>query len=148
MAKSVFHRADSQVRGTAILYSYLQAATFALIATYLAHWCAVQHSRLASSWDAIVARLQPELAGAAPGTNLAAAIDRLFSREEIETRTQNAHGRRTLFRNAGVMLEMAEYAERNGGAEVAPIVASLRSHALAIRMATAKSMLSIPRRAA
>jgi hypothetical protein len=44
-----------------------------------------------------------------------------------------------MFHDAGVMLEMAEYAERNGGPEVASLVASLRDHALAIRLATAKS---------
>ena len=43
-----------------------------------------------------------------------------------------------MFREAGVMLEMADYAERNGGAEVAPLVARLRSHAMAIRVETLK----------
>jgi hypothetical protein len=97
------------------------------------------HRRNRRSWAALVARLQPGLGGAAPGTNLVVAIDRIFSRDEIETRAKSAHGRESMFHDAGVMLEMAEYAERNGGPEVASLVASLRDHALAIRLATAKS---------
>jgi hypothetical protein len=47
-----------------------------------------------------------------------------------------------MFREAGVMMEMADYAERNGGAESAPVVATLRSHAGAIRMGILKRLLS------
>jgi len=70
--------------------------------------------------------------------DLAAEMDRHFTSEEIARRALTAQGRRTMFREAGVMLEMADYAERNGGAEVAPLVARLRSHALTIRMGTLK----------
>jgi len=38
-----------------------------------------------------------------------------------------------MFRDAGAMMEMAEYAERNGAAEVAASAASLRNNATAIR---------------
>lgn len=140
--------ANSTVRGTAILYSYLQIATFVLIAFCLGHWCVVQHDRSARTWDEIVARLQPDLRKAAPGTSFAVAIDRLFSGDAIEAQAKSARGRRTMFHNAGVMLEMAEYAERNGGTETAPLIASLRSHAWAIRLATAKDALGMGRKAA
>ena len=109
--------------------------------------CLPRHSkgRAASAQPAIVGRDGGEAAAEARRlsacTNLIAAIDRIFSREEIEKCAKSAHGRRTMFHEAGVMLEMADYAERNGGAEVAPLVASLRSRALGIRLAMAKSVV-------
>jgi hypothetical protein len=136
-------RANSTVRGTAIPYSCVQIAIFVVTAGYLGYWAAEQRTRSARSWDEIAARLQPDLRRAALGTSLAVTVDRLFSREEIEAQARSAHGRRTMFHNAGVMLEMAEYAERYGGTEIAPLIASLRSHAWAIRLATAKSVVRI-----
>jgi hypothetical protein len=46
-----------------------------------------------------------------------------------------------MFREAGTMMEMADYAERNGGSEAAPVAANVRSHAAAVRLAAVKSLL-------
>ena len=62
-------------------------------------------------------------------------------KDAIEQRAGNARGRRTLFGAAGAMMEMADYAERNGGAETAPAAANLRGDATAIRIATAKDFV-------
>jgi hypothetical protein len=88
----------------------------------------------------MVAALRSSFSTGESSADLAAEMDRYFTREEIAKRAQTKHGRRTMFHEAGVMLEMADYAEQNGGAEVAPLVARLRSHAMAIRMGTAKSL--------
>jgi hypothetical protein len=70
-------------------------------------------------------------------------MDRYFTSEEIAKRAQTTSGRRTMFHEAGVMLEMADYAERHGGSEVAPLVARLRSHAMAIRVKTLKAWMKL-----
>jgi hypothetical protein len=111
------------------------------MAVYLVLWAAKLHRRNARRWDAMVAKLRFSFSSGESSADLAAEMDRYFTGEEIAKRAQTIHGRRTMFREAGVMLEMADYAERNGGAEAASLVASLRSHALAIRMGTAKSLL-------
>ncbi len=130
--------ADLKVRGPTILDSYLQIALFVSVAVYLGQWSAGLHRRNARSWDALVARLGLNLREGGSSADLAAEMDRHFTSEEIAQRALTAQGRRAMFREAGVMLEMADYAERNGGAEIAPLVARLRSHALAIRMGTLK----------
>jgi hypothetical protein len=130
--------AELQVRGPTILDSYLQIALFISIAVYLGQWSAGLYRRNARSWDAMVARLRLNFSKGGSSADLAAEMDRHFTSEEIARRALTAQGRRTMFREAGVMLEMADYAERNGGAEVAPLVARLRSHALTIRMGTLK----------
>jgi hypothetical protein len=86
----------------------------------------------------MVARLRLSFSTGESSAGPAEEMDRYFTSEVIAKRAQTTHGRRTMFREAGVMLEMADYAERNGGAEVAPLVARLRSHAMAIRVETLK----------
>ena len=91
----------------------------------------------------MVARLRSSFSTCESTADLAAEMDRYFTSEVIARRAQTRRGRRTMFREAGVMLEMADYAERNGGAEVAPLVARLRSHAMAIRVETLKRTAGI-----
>jgi hypothetical protein len=114
-----------------------------LIAVYLGVSAAGRRQRNARRWDAMVAKLRFNFSMCRSSADLAAEMDRYFTSEEIARRAQTAHGRRTMFREAGVMLEMADYAERNGSAEVASLVARLRSHAIAIRMGTATSLVRL-----
>jgi hypothetical protein len=93
------------------------------------------------AWGAIVERLRRGLGKSAMNDEAAAELDRDFSNGAIERRAQSPQGRHAMFREAGAMMEMADYAERNGDAESAPVVASLRSHAVAIRTRTVKSFL-------
>lgn len=100
-------------------------------------------SRTAPAQRAAVARLGLNRSAGVETANLAAEMDQHFTSEAIAKRAQSAHGQRRMFREAGVMLEMADYAERNGDAEVAPLVARLRSHALAIRVKTLKKRMRL-----
>jgi hypothetical protein len=91
----------------------------------------------------MVSRLRLSFSSGTSSADLAADMDRYFTSEEIVRRAQTMLGRRMMFREAGMMLEMADYAERNSGAEVAPLVARLRTHAITIRMGTAKSLVGL-----
>jgi hypothetical protein len=84
------------------------------------------------------------LGKAAKSSEVAADLDKSFTNEAIERRARSAQGRREMYRNAGAMMEMADYAERSSEEATAPAVASLRSHAVAIRTATAKDAARIP----
>jgi hypothetical protein len=135
--------AELQVRGPTILDSYLQIALFVSVAVYLGQWSAGLYRRNARSWDAMVARLRLSFSNGGSSAHLAAEMDRYFTSEEIAKRALTAEGRQRMFREAGVMLEMADYAERNGGSEAVPLVARLRSHALAIRMGTLRKRVGL-----
>lgn len=117
---------------------------FVLVAAYLLQRRIELRRRAQRSWIAIVERLRPGLGNAETSSQAAADLDQSFSNEAIESSVRSRKGRREIFRGAGAMMEMADYAERNGGNEVAPMVANLRSHATAIRVATANDALRIP----
>lgn len=139
--------ANYQVRGAAILFSYLHLGFFLIIAAYLGSARIGLHLRNARSWNEIVNRLRAD--AGAQSADIAAEMDRRFTNQTIEQRVGSVRGRRLLFRAAGVMIEMADYAERNGGVTIRPAAANLRGHAMAVRIATAKDIVrpSIQRRA-
>ena len=114
-----------------------------LVAAYLLSRRVELLRRGRRSWEAIVEKLRPGLSN---GTDAEAAadLDKRFTSGMIERRAMTAQGRRQMFREAGTMMEMADYAERNGDKEVAAVVASLRSHAMAMRAATVKDLLRNP----
>jgi hypothetical protein len=134
--------ADYSPRGAAILFSYVQLAVWLAITAYLCFARIAFQRRRARSWNELVKRLR---AGAGDeSADAAAEMDRRFTSEAIARRVGDARGRRSMFRHAGAMMEMADYAERNGGAASAPAAANLRSHATAIRIATVRDFLRIP----
>lgn len=132
---------DFQARGAAILFLSLQLAVFFAIAAYLSHCRAGLQRRNARSWDAIVRLLLAGSSGDGASVNFAVEIDRRFTNQSIEQRVGSPRGRRTMFRDAGVMMEMADYAERNGGERQALFVTALRRHALAIRIGTLRDFV-------
>jgi hypothetical protein len=73
-------------------------------------------------------------------------MDRRFTGDAIARLVSDGRGRRRMFRDAGAMMEMADYAERNGDAANAPVVANLRSHAMAIRVATMRDAFPLAAR--
>jgi hypothetical protein len=137
MARSVFALVAGCGReGTTILFSGLQVAILLMVAGYLLYRRAALQRRLRTPWRTIVKKLGIS----AEETNASVAeLDKQFSNEVIEESAGTVEGRRRMFHEAGLMLEMADYAERNGSATVAPVVASLRAHAFAIRVEAALS---------
>ena len=114
---------------------------FVLVAGYLGSRRAELHRRGRRSWDAIVRKLLPGRSESATSAEAAADLDKSYTNGTIERRAGSRRGRREMFLEAGAMMEMADYAERNGGNDAAAPVASLRSHALAIRVGVVKRML-------
>lgn len=114
---------------------------FVFTAAYLCSRRAELYRRGRRSWAAIVKKLLPGLEESATNAEAAADLDKSFTNGTIERLVWSRQGRRAMFREAGAMIEMAEYAERNGGKDAAAPAASLRSHALAIRVSVAKVLL-------
>jgi hypothetical protein len=65
------------------------------------------------------------------------------SHEGIQTLMQNASIWRTRYRRAGVILELADYAEGNGDGNEAAIIAALRRDATAIRIQGLKHLARV-----
>jgi hypothetical protein len=116
-----------------------------VVAVYLGSAKIGLHLRNRRSWDAIVRRLLVRVELDPKSADIAAKLDERFTNKAIEQRAGSVQGRRLLFRAAGAMMEMADYAERNGGAAITPAAANLRGHAMSIRIATAKDFVRIPR---
>src|SRR6266536_1331174 len=101
---------------TPILYP-LPILVPALVAIYLGHRTTLLHHRNMQSWESLVARLHPKWS--------VGGERRLWG----------------MFREAGVMLEMADYAERNGTSVDLAIVNTLRRDALRIRIDVLKALV-------
>ncbi len=117
---------------------------FVLVFAYLVVRRVELHRRNRRSWGAIVEKLRPGLGKAAKSAEVASDMDKSFTNQAIERRARSAQSRREMYRGTGAMMEMADYAEQNGGVTTAPAVMSLRSLAVAIRIATAKDAIRIP----
>ena len=94
-------------------------------------WFAKMHRRNQRSWQAIVGRMSSEGEAASrtssPGSG--EALGALWSGQA-----------RAAFRDAGVLMEMADYAERNAWPDAARMQA-VRVAAVQMRMAAAKAMI-------
>jgi hypothetical protein len=98
--------------------------------------------RNAQSWDSLVARLRPnwnarELIEESPEKSLDGSFANWMSNltlyEKLK-RMQEARGLWNMFENASVMLEMADYAARNGSSFNGELLETLRKEAMQIRI--------------
>jgi hypothetical protein len=115
----------------------LQIAAVVAVATYLVCWSAGLRRRNARSWDSLVTRLQP-------GWSARDLSVHFLSKEGLNTtpaetweRMQGFRGIRAMYRNAGVMLEMVDYAAQNSdpsGSIDRILLETLRSDAMQIRL--------------
>ncbi len=111
----------------------LEAAAFSTGIYYLCQWRAGVRRRNKQSWDAIVSRLRPDVS-AHDWTKSGA------SSEERWRQAGGAQGLWALFENAGVMLELADFATRNSDNVDRELLASLRSDAMHIRISVLRAL--------
>lgn len=114
--------------------SYLLCLAFAaaVAAAVLLRASAQDRRRNEQSWESLAARLRP----------VWSASD-LSDRSSPEERWQllgGAHGLCAMYRNAKIMLEMANYAAQNSAAMDVELLANLRSDALQIRVLVAGAL--------
>jgi len=111
-----------------------QIAVVAALAVGFGRWRAGVRRQHAQSWDSLVARLRPDCGLRAFGDpNLwNKGVD--AAPEEQWRRIQGAVGLWTIYENARVMLEMADYAARNSDSVDSELLANLRSDAMQIRV--------------
>jgi hypothetical protein len=91
----------------------LQIAAIVPLAIYLAWWRAGLHRRKEQTWDSLVARLQPDWSGLELSVDFLSKEGLCTTPEETWERMPGIRGIRAMYLNAGVMLEMVDYAARN-----------------------------------
>lgn len=138
-----------------MIFALIQLVTISLVAVYLV-WCDIAlHRRNQRSWETIVARLRPD-----PEARAGLSTDFWRDRPQAPA-SKTAHrrpSRRSLwirFVNAGVLLEMADFAGRNGravlGSGDAKLLDNLHRDAINIRtfafIALARSLFPGPAKA-
>jgi hypothetical protein len=107
---------------------------FALVGiavTFIARWGVDLRRRNAQTWESLVARLSP--AWNSPKEH-ETEVGTTATLEERWNRVQGASGLCTIYQNAKVMQEMADYAVRHKSTIDPTLLAELRSDALQIRM--------------
>ena len=116
----------------------LSIAVTAVPAAYAVYWRRVQAKRRAADWDAIMARFRSN-----SEFGFADITDRyLYSpgiqatSENIWPRINGVEGLWAMFTNAGVLMELADYAlAHSGGAVPEMLLEELRSDAMQLRLA-------------
>ncbi len=114
----------------------LQIAAIASVAIYLARWRVGLRRRNAQNWDSLVARLQPDWSGLELSIHFLSKEGLDTTPEETWERMHGIRGIRAMYLNAGVMLEMVDFAARNikvSNSNDRVILETLRSEAMQIR---------------
>jgi hypothetical protein len=103
-----------------------------MIAAYLAFSAAALHRRNQVSWESLSSRLDPAwLAPAMPVSESA----------RFAVLATDRAARWSAFRNAGVLMQMADFADRNSSAIDPSVLASLRADAIRMRFAVLYSFV-------
>jgi len=122
----VFSQKETKMASMVFPIMFAAAAVVLLL-----RWRAQAKRCNAQTWDELVARLEP---GWNAGQLSQCIADQDSSVEERWERFHGARGLYVMFRNAQVMLDMANYAVRNCETVDRELVAALRSDALQIRV--------------
>lgn len=122
-----------------MLLCSLQIVAVLCIALFLGRWRMGVHRRNGQSWESLIARLQHDC-NARELTNHFLWREGLSATpDETWERIRGPHGLWAMYRNAGIMLEMADFAARNG--EVDPeLLQTLRTDATQVRMCAIQAL--------
>lgn len=115
----------------------LQIAAVVAVAIFLVRSRARLRRRNAPSWNSLVTRLQSGWSARDLSFHFLSKEGLNTTQAETWERMQGFRGIRVMYRNAGVMLEMADYAARNSdssGATDRILLETLRSDAMQIRL--------------
>lgn len=121
-----------------MLLALLEFVVLVIFAVYVECWRAGERRRQAQVWERLVAQLQPNWYG----EGLSDQLNDQFSwnpdvnstPEQRWLKVQGAHGLWTLYENARVMLDMANFAAHNSDNFDSEILAALRKDAMEIRV--------------
>ena len=112
----------------------LQIVAFTVVAISLVYMRICLRRRATETWESLVGRLQKGWSGRSLADGFPGKEGLSAPPEELWERMHGARGLWAMYRNAGIMLEMSDYAARNGPSISPVLVAALRSDAIQIRI--------------
>lgn len=117
-----------------MLFALVQIAIFTGVAVYFAAWRSRMRRRGAQSWEALLSRLRPDWSARELSDHFLWKEGIDASPEDAWRRMQGPRGLWVMFKNAGVMLEMADFAAKSDHSVDPVVLATLRSDAMQIRL--------------
>jgi hypothetical protein len=126
-----------------MIFPILSIAVTAVPAAYAVYWRRVQTRRRTADWNSIVARFRSnsEFGFAEISDRYLYSAGIQATPKDIWPRIQGANGLWAMFINAGVLMELADYAATHGGEAIPEmLIEELRSDALQLRLAVLVAM--------
>jgi hypothetical protein len=117
-----------------MILEFVELGILICFAIYVERWRAGQRRRQAQAWERLVAQLQPNWYGGGLKDRSVSSSDVSAKPEEIWNGIQGAEGLWSMYENAQVMMEMADFAARNSANVDKELIASLRRDAMQIRL--------------
>lgn len=122
-----------------MLLSSIQIVAIVFVAVYLGRWRMNVHRRNGESWDSLIARLRQGCNGRELSEHFLRKEGLSTSPEQTWDRINGPRGLWAMYKNAQVMLEMANFAAQHG--DVNPIMLeALRGDAIQIRACVLKTL--------
>jgi hypothetical protein len=123
-----------------MILAIFQIAAVALIALYFVIWRLRAHRRSHQSWEAMLVRLHHGWNAGELSEHFPWKEGLNSSPDETWERIRGMHGLWAMYRNAGIMLELADFAARHIGADPA-LLDTLRTDATQIRLCALQAMV-------
>lgn len=117
-----------------MLTSPITLVAFVAVAFYFGWWKASLERRKRASWDSLIGRLRKDCVGRELSAHFLWREGLSAGPDETWNRMGGLRGAWSMFKNAQVMMEMADFAARNCAAIDAQILDTLRSDAAQIRL--------------
>jgi hypothetical protein len=111
-----------------------QIAAVVLVAGFLGRWLKANRRRNVQSWDSLLARLRPDWSARELSDHFLWKDEINATQDDAWQRMDGPKGLWVMYQNAGVMLEMADFAARNSADVDLVLLATLRSDAMQIRL--------------
>src|ERR1700743_1773667 len=112
----------------------LQVLIFAALVTWFVRWRVAVKRRGRQTWDSLLSRLRVDWSARELSDNFLWKEGLNATPDDAWTRMEGPRGLWAIYQNAGVMMEMADYAARNCQDVDRVLVATLRSDAMQIRL--------------
>jgi hypothetical protein len=122
-----------------MILSSFQIAAVLFVAFYLGRWRMGVKRRNGQSWESLIARLQHDCNARELSDHFLWKEGLSATPEETWKRLKGPRGLWAIYQNAGVMVEMAEFAARNSEID-GMLLETLRSDATQIRLCILKSL--------
>jgi hypothetical protein len=114
----------------------LQVAAVVPVAAYLGYLRARMRRRNRQSWESLIARLKPGWSGRQLSEHFLWKEGLSSTPDETWERIQGTRGLWAMFNNAGVLLEMADFAAHHSDSVDPSLLQTLRTDAIQIRLCT------------